>query len=441
MRFSYKQIWLIVYPILFSLLMEHMIGMTDTAFLGRVGQVELGASALAGVYYLALFMLAFGFSVGVQIMIARRNGEGHYKDIGPIFQQGMFFLLILAGIMFTVSRIWSPGILHALIDSEHVYEATIQYMNWRVFGFFFSFTALMFRAFYVGTANTKTLTLNSLVMVLTNVVLNYILIFGKFGFPALGIAGSAIASSISELVSLIFFIVYTFTHIDWRKYNLFGRFRFSLDLLSRVLNISVFTMTQSFISLSTWFLFFIAIEHLGERQLAVTNILRNISALFFITVSAFATTVSSLISNLIGGGEQKRVMEVCWQVIRMCYMFIIPLIVIMALFPTQILRIYTDNAELISDAVMPFFVMLSVYLISVPANILFNAVSATGNTRTALWMEFITLGVYVLSVYVIVLHFKADIAVCWTTEHFYVASLTILSYWYMKSNKWKNKKI
>ena len=91
--YSNRHIWQITYPILISLLMENMIGLTDTAFLGRVGEVELGASALAGVYYMAIFMLGFGFSIGVQILIARRNGEGRLREIGPIFQQGLLFLL------------------------------------------------------------------------------------------------------------------------------------------------------------------------------------------------------------------------------------------------------------------------------------------------------------------------------------------------------------
>ena len=61
-KFSYKQIWFIAYPILISLVMEQLIGMTDTAFMGRVGEVELGASAIAGVYYMTFYMIAFGLA-------------------------------------------------------------------------------------------------------------------------------------------------------------------------------------------------------------------------------------------------------------------------------------------------------------------------------------------------------------------------------------------
>ena len=110
-KYTYKQIWTIAYPILISLIMEQLIGMTDTAFLGRVGEIELGASAIAGVYYLAIFMMAFGFSVGAQILIARRNGEGNYKEIGPIFYQGIYFLVVVAAILFTLSIVFSPFIL------------------------------------------------------------------------------------------------------------------------------------------------------------------------------------------------------------------------------------------------------------------------------------------------------------------------------------------
>lgn len=256
-KFSYKQIWFIAYPILISLVMEQLIGMTDTAFMGRVGEVELGASAIAGVYYMTFYMIAFGFSLGAQIIMGRRNGEGNYAKIGPIFYKGTYFLLGVALVLFVSSHFVSPLILERFIDSPHVHEAAVSYIRWRVYGFFFSFVAVMFRAFFVGTTQTKTLTLNSIVMVLSNVVFNYILVFGKLGFPAMGIAGAAIGSSLAELVSVIFFVVYTRVRVDVKKY---GLNRFGLrngEPLGNILNISVWTMVQNFISMSTWFLFFI----------------------------------------------------------------------------------------------------------------------------------------------------------------------------------------
>lgn len=75
MNYTYKQIWLINFPVMMSILMEQLINITDAVFLGHVGEVELGASAIAGIYYLAVYMLGFGFSIGLQVMIARRTGN------------------------------------------------------------------------------------------------------------------------------------------------------------------------------------------------------------------------------------------------------------------------------------------------------------------------------------------------------------------------------
>ena len=65
--------------------MEQLINITDAVFLGHVGEIELGASAIAGIYYLAIYMLGFGFSIGLQVMVARRNGEQDYKETGKTY--------------------------------------------------------------------------------------------------------------------------------------------------------------------------------------------------------------------------------------------------------------------------------------------------------------------------------------------------------------------
>ncbi|MCD7938186.1 MAG: MATE family efflux transporter [Tannerellaceae bacterium] len=441
MNVTYKSVWIIAYPILVSLLMEQLIGMTDTAFLGRVGEIELGASALAGVYYLAIFMLGFGFSLGAQILIARRNGEQEFKQIGQIFYQGTIILLLLAVCMFSLSRIFSARLLSAVIESESVQESALQYINWRVYGFFFSFTGVMFRAFFVGTTQTKTLTANSLVMVLSNVLFNYVLIFGKLGFPALGIAGAAIGSSLAELMSVLFFIIYTIRRVDIRKYGLDIFQGLQKRVIKQILNVSLWTMIQNFISLSTWFFFFVAVEHLGERPLAITNIIRSIASILFTVTIAFASTCGSLVSNFIGAGESNKVGQVIKICIQISYMILVPLGILFSVFPEMVIRIYTNNYDLVTASVPSLWVMCTAYFFLVPGNILFQSVSGTGNIKTAFLLEILTIIVYVAYVTYMIFYRRVDVAFCWTTEHVYGITIMIACYWYLKKGHWQNKKI
>lgn len=441
MNFSYKQIWLIAYPILISLLMEHMINVTDTAFLGHVGEVELGASALAGVLYMAIYMLGFGFSIGVQILIARKNGERKYGEIGGIFMQGAFFLLALAAVMFFLCDSITTHILSRLISSDQVYAAASSYLEWRRYGLFFSFIAILFRALYIGITETRTLTLNSIVMVLSNIVFNYILIFGKFGFPALGIAGAAIGSSLAELVSLLFYVAYTRLKVDKKKYALFQQFSFKLSEFKRIWNISCWTMLQSILFPSQWFLFFIAIEHLGERPLAIANIMRSINTCFFMAIFAFSDTTSSMVSNLLGSGKEKsEIWLTCKRAIRLTYMIGIPFLLLSALFPTVLLQIYTNSQELVQAALPTMYIMLLGYLLSAPGLVLFNAVSGTGNTSRSMKIMLITISIYVVYVVVMVMYLQVDVAIAWTSEYIYGGMLLLLSYLYLKSGNW-NKRI
>ena len=440
-NYTNKEIRHIATPILISLIMEQLIGMTDTIFLGRVGEVELGASAIAGVYYLALFMVAFGFSIGAQIMIARRNGEGQYKEIGAIYYQGVYFLLALAVITIVLSLYFSPKILKHLVSSDRIFEAAVSYINWRVLGLIFASVTVMFRAFFVGTTMTRTLTLNSIVKVVSNICFNYILIFGKFGFPEMGIAGAAIGSCLAEVVSVVFFVIYTNKYVDARKYGLNVLSRFQPNILKRILGISAWTMIQNFISLSTWFLFFLFVEHLGERPLAITNIIRNISGIPFMVVIAFASTCSSLISNLIGAGAIEKVPETIRQHIRITYIFVLPIIICFALFPHLILSIYTDMHDLQDASVHTLWVLCGAYLFMIPANVYFQAVSGTGNTRIALLLEFTTMSIYLMYTSYIILYLKVSVAMCWTTEYVYAIFVLLFSYLYLKRGNWRQKKV
>ncbi len=435
--YTNKEIWKIAYPCLVSLVMEQLIGMTDTAFMGRVGEVELGASAIAGVYYLIIFMMGFGFSAGAQIIIARRNGEGNFKEIGSVFYHGVYFLLGFALLAFTLSKLLSSVLLESIISDADVCAAAESYIDWRIFGFFFSFVAAMFRAFYIGTTQTKTLTLNSIVMVLSNVMFNYILVFGKLGFPALGIAGAAIGSSLAELVSLVFFVVYTARRVDCVKFALNRHARFCSRTLGNIFSISLWTMIQNFFSMATWFLFFLFVEHLGKEPLAIANVIRNISGILFMVVISFASTCGSLVSNLIGAGKDDYVSATIRQHVLLCYCFVIPIAALFSLFPNFVISIYTDIPSVVSGAVPSLWVLCSCYLILVPSNIYFQSVSGTGNTRMAFLLEMATLVVYVTYCTFMIAYLKVDIAWCWTSEHIYGLFVLMFCWLYIRSGRWK----
>ena len=439
--YSYRNIWRVAYPILISLVMEQMIGLTDTAFLGRVGEIELGASAIAIVYYMVLFMIGFGFSLGAQIIIGRRNGEGNFRETGKIFWNGLYFVLGLAGVIIVLSELFSPYLMKFMVSSQAIYEAALSYVRWRLPGMVFAFITAMFRAFYVGTTQTKTLTLNSVVMVLSNVIFNWILIFGKFGCPALGITGAAIGSSLAELVSLIFFVVYTAVRCDRNKYGLDKAARFDASELKGMMPVCSWTMIQNTISISTWFIFFLYIEHLGERALAISNITRSVSGLIWVVLQAFSATCSTLVSNIIGEGHPEKVMSLVKRILKLSYGLVSIMIIVFCLFPEAIARIYTDIPDLIIASVPAMIVMCSSYFLNVGGQVFFQAVSGTGSTKTAFKLEMVALVVYMVYCTVIIGILKLDVAVCWTAEHVYAGMLLLCSWLYMRSGRWKGRKI
>jgi putative MATE family efflux protein len=424
-----------------TLLAQNVVNVTDTAFLGRVGEVELGASAIAGVFYIAIFMVGFGFSMGSQILIGHRNGEKRFADIGKIFNNGMLFNLLLATLIFVLSMFLMSPILKLIVESENIYSASMDYLNWRIWGLFFSFANVMFRALYVGIANTKVLSISSILTAIANVVFDYVLIFGKFGFPEMGIKGAAIASAVAELVTTAYLVLYTFNKKGVKKYNLFQFSKIDFIVIKKTFDISVFIMFQYFISVSTWFLFFIFIERTGERPLAVSNITRSIYMLLMIPASALGTTVSTMVSNLIGEGRNTEVLGFLKKMIKINLIISAPFVVAGFFFPEFLIKVYTSNSDLISSTV-PVVRLVSFSLLVFGTGILlFNSVSATGNTRIAFIFELSVLFFYVIYTYCTTVVFPMQVTVVWGAEYLYWGLIATLSYVYLKYGNWKNIKI
>ncbi len=450
MVYSYKDIWKVSLPIMLGLLAQNIVQLTDTFFLGHVsdpGQpgiagIYQSASGLAGIYYIAIFTVCFGFSIGGQIMISRRNGEKNYDKIGSIVIQGILFLQLFALILFFLSGFLAENVLSMFMKSPKVYAATEAYLSWRVYGFFFAAINVMFRAFYVGIARTKVLTYNAIAMAVVNIIADYLLIFGNFGFPKLGIEGAAIATVLSEIASVLFFAIYTFATVDFKKYG-FVKMKFNFKIIRSILNISSFTMVQYIISMSTWFLFFLAIEQHSEDDLKITNLVRSFYMVYFIPMNALATTANTLVGNTIGMGNVKGVLPLIKKVALLNLGIVVVMVIATLVAPEFWVSFIApqDQISLIKDTVAPLVVLLFSLPISALGVVAFSSISGTGNTRIALILELITMVIYIIAMVTIVVYKQMSVAWCWTVEYFYWGPLLIFSVLYLIRGKWQNKRI
>jgi Na+-driven multidrug efflux pump len=154
----------------------------------------LGAAAIgASIYDLCLF-LPLGLIDGIQIIIGRRAGESKYFEIGSTFNQGLY-LLFLSSILMTIFLIFlTPYLSEIVFSSGDITSSVVQYTQIVAFGIIFHSINLLFSAFYVGIAQTRVLIGATIILAITNIILDYLLIFGNFGFPRLGIRGAAIGS-------------------------------------------------------------------------------------------------------------------------------------------------------------------------------------------------------------------------------------------------------
>lgn len=129
------------------------------------------------------------------------------------------------------------------------------------------------------------------------------------------------------------------------------------------------------------------------------------------------------------------------RIIKMCYTIVLPLIILLCLFPQWILLIYTNDSALIANCTTSVYVMSAYYLLALPGNLLFQSVSGTGDTRMAFLIEMVTIVFYTLAIYVIIVQQRVDISLCWTVEYIYWGFKLMLSALFFKKANWRNKKI
>jgi putative MATE family efflux protein len=384
-----------------------------------------------------MVMLAWGFGIGTQIIVARRNGEKKYKDIGRTVEHGLFFLFPLALLMFSLMKFLSSSILTSVMDSEAVLGATLDYINIRSFGLFFVFINILFRSFYIGIARTRVISLTTGFMAAVNIFLDWCLIFGNLGFPEMGIEGAALASIIAESSATAFFLIYTLARIPRKKYRLFYFMGFRWELFTRIIRVSFPIMMQNFLSLASWLTFFLMIEKMGERDLAISNIIRSFYIVLMIPMWGFASATNTLVSQVIGEKRQDEVMSLIYKIMMLCLAGVSIVVAFGYLFPELAIRLYTNDPVLIAATKPVLYVINAAAVLLSGAFIFFNGVSGTGKTQVSFLIEVAVLAAYLTFSYLLINFLGKPIHVVWMAEWIYAAVMALLAYLYLKSNRWK----
>lgn len=440
-QISNKQILRIAMPISFALLVPQANFITNNIFLGQLGQLELGAAGLTGVYYLIFAAIGFGLNNGLQALISRRAGENRPEEIGKLFSQGVRIAMVIAAIGIALTYFVAPYLLRFALSSTEIHEKAVSFLQIRIWGLPFLYIYQMRNALLVGTNQSKYLIAGTVSETVANIFFDYALIYGKLGLPELGFNGAAYASIIAEATGM--FIVYLVISVKGisKRFALSQGFRYDKVNTKLILQQSSPLIFQHAISIMSWEFFYILIEHKGERSLAISNTMRNIFGFFGVFTWAFAATSNMMVSNVIGQGKKEEVQRLIWKIVKLSTGLSFSVAIVLVTMPAIFLSIYGQGEDFIDEAIPVVRVVASALVLMSFSTVWLNAVTGTGNSKVNLGIEAIAIVFYCLYVYLVLEVWDLSITYGWMSEWLYWMILFSLSYSYIRSGRWKKKQI
>jgi len=393
-QISYRQIMAIALPISMAILVPQLNYITNNIFLGRLSEQSLAAAAITGVYYLIFAAIGFGLNNGLQALISRRAGENKPGAIGKLFIHGVGISMMIAIIGIVITYTISPWVLQFSIHDPALLQQSISFLKIRIWGLPFLYVYQMRNALLVGTNQSKYLVAGTLAEAISNIFFDYSLIFGHLGFPKLGFNGAAVASIIAEFLGMaVVFAVIHFKGIG-KRFSLFSSFAYEPAVAGAILRQSGPLIFQNAISIISWEFFYILIEHHGERDLSISNAMRNIFGLFGMFSWALAATCSSMVSNIIGQGLQHRVMELIGKIVKLSTGIALVVCLLLNLFPYLFLSVYGQNTDWVNHAIPVLRVVSSALVVMSFSTVCINAVTNTNNTKVSFFIELVTILLY-----------------------------------------------
>ena len=422
-----SQVLRMALPISLAMLVPQLNFVANTIFLSY-DEMILGTAGITGVFYLIFALTGNGLNAGLQGLIARRAGENRPEAIGPLYIQGIWIAMFYAGGAFLITYVFGEMVLAATLSSGEVTSAAVAFLKIRVWGVPFLYVFQMSNALFVATNQSRYMKYGFWTMAGLNIFLDYVLIYGKLGFPELGFNGAAYASVIAEISGMSVAVGIIFFKQMHRRFSLFDRLRYEVKLATLVFNQSLPLVAQWLISIIAWLVLYIFIEHLGERPLAISNTMRTLFGILGIFCWAFASTSNAMVSNIIGQGKKEEVMKLITRIMLLSLAFTSILVIIINVIPGIFLTIYSNDPRFISEST-PLLPIINAGLSLIPiATIWLNGVTGTANTKVNLLIEIGAILLYTIYIYVTLKILNLGLIWAWASEILYWFSIFILSF-------------
>jgi multidrug resistance protein, MATE family len=436
-----KQILSIALPITLAIIIPQINMLTNSMFLGNLSIEALGNAGITGVFYLIFAVAGNGLNNGLQSVFSRYAGGDNTNAFKTILAQAIRISLQLAVIGILITWLIAPFILQQVADPK-AYPQEINFLKIRILGLPFLYMFQMGNAFLVASLNSRYLMIGFIAEASVNILLDYLLIYGHWGLPAMGFNGAALASVIAEVVGFLVMVLVLYKTGLKKQYGLLSTFSYDKTTTKEIIRISTPLIVQYVISVTTWLVFFIFIEALHDQTAkAISNTMRNVFGLTGVFVWAFAGTCNVMVSNLMGQKREDKVIAAINRIMLWSFGLCGIMCLLVNIFPEIFFSLFGQGKEFVEEGIPVIRMVSSGLMIMSIANIWLNGVTGTGKTKVNLMIEIIAITVYMVYTWVFMKVHYISLTIAWSNELVYWTTIFTLSFFFLKSGKWKTKTI
>jgi MATE family multidrug resistance protein len=440
----------IALPVSLGIFVQFIVVFIDNYFVAQIDGNAMSAVAFVGLIYLTLAMLGVGLGNATQILVARRKGAGEYVAVGHVLGNSFWLAFVVGIIQFMLLYFLMPSVIDNAIESPEVRAYMHEFITWRSIGFVVYTPLLVLDSFWSGIAKTRVLIYMTLITSTLTIGLDYALVFGNFGFTAMGVEGAGIATVTAECCAFLFVLIYTLLYHNEsvnREQHPEGYairkwlFKMPRQHTKSLVKLGGPIALQMVLSLGIWTVFYEFVESMGEPELQASFIVRNMYSLVYISVGGFSTVTKTYISGLIAERRQGELHTAMKRLMLLNLAGIVVLTHGLWLYPEWIAQRFTQDQLVIQQTIDTLLIVLPAMLIFSFTSIMLATVEGSGNTIAGFIVEIATVTVYLTSAYFMVYEWHWPIHLVWTADIIYFIALGLFSLLFLWNGKWKWKEV